>query len=61
MQAAQGVNPFTRLRHSMRMMRAQYMENVKNKRCRLDKASLAQFDETLRRLDAESKALSRQC
>ena len=57
MRIAQGVNPTTRLRHAMRTVRAQYLDNVRNKRCKLDPSVLAKCDALLRKLDGKGKGI----
>ncbi len=48
------------LRQLMRSMRAQYIANVKKKRCRMVKKDLQYFDDVLRSLDAQVKNVSHQ-
>lgn len=46
------------LRLAMRTMRANYLENVRTGRCKMDAKALAEFDEQLEIQNARSKTLS---
>lgn len=56
----QGSNNNTKMRHAMRSLRAAYLDNVRHKRCAMDKEVLAKFDATLKEFDDQAKAHSRQ-